>query len=236
MLHPMEYIHNNNYIAEVIRTGRCKTVTINVDDCTVSIVVPRELSEERIKRVLTAKDRWIKQKIASQQSQLPVNQKQFISGESFSYLGRNYRLKVKRVDYQPLKLLNGYLVATLPDGADNPLMVRHSLVKWYNAQAKPKLIEKTKRYAGIVGVSPTAIEIKSYKSRWGNCNVKGGIGYNWKIVMAPQSVVDYVVVHELCHLKHFNHSTDYWRQVERILPNYMDSKRWLKEHRFEIDF
>lgn len=236
MLQPTEYIHNNNYIAEVIRTGRCKTATIKVDDCTVSIVVPKGLSEERIKCVLNAKDRWIKQKIASQQSQLSVTPKLFVSGESFSYLGRNYRLKVKRGNYQPVKLLNGYLIATLPDGADNPQMVRNSLVRWYNTQAAPKLIEKTKRYVNVVGVAPTSIEIKPYKSRWGNCNAKGGIGYNWKIVMAPQSVVDYVVVHELCHLKHFNHSKDYWQQVKRILPDYQVSKQWLKENRHHIDF
>lgn len=231
----MEYIQHKNYIAEVIRTDRRKSATIKVDDSIVSVVVPKDLSEDRIKKVLLDKDRWIKQKIAAQQNIQPTTSKQFVSGESFSYLGRNYRLKVKRGKYQPVKLLNGYLTTTLPEGAKNPQMVRNSLFQWYIAQAEPKLIDKTMRYASIVGVEPSSVGLKAYKSRWGNCNANGGIDYNWKIIMAPQSVVDYVVVHELCHLKHFNHSTDYWKQVKRILPDYQDSKQWLKEHRREID-
>ena len=223
-----EYIQTSGFIAEVIRTPRRKTATIKVDDRVVSVVVPQDLNEQRITRLLKDKNRWIKDKIAAQKAVAPARQKQFVSGEAFSYLGRNYRLKVKRGAYQPVKLLQGRLVATLPDGADNPHMVRNALVRWYQLQAEPKLREKTARLAKQIAVQPTAVNIKTYKSRWGNCNSKGQIDYNWKIVMAPHWVVDYVVVHELCHLKHFNHSKDYWRKVKHHCAEAVDAKEWLR--------
>jgi len=225
-----EYIDANGFIAEVIRTPRRKTATIKVDDRVVSIVEPQDLNEQRITRLLKDKNRWIKDKIAAQKSVAPAREKQFVSGEAFSYLGKNYRLKVKRGNYQPVKLLQGRLVVTLPDGADNPHMVRNALVRWYQTQAAPKLIEKTERYAEQIAVQPAAVNIRNYKSRWGNCNSKGQIDYNWKIVMAPHWVVDYVVVHELCHLKHFDHSKNYWRKVKHYCADAEAAKEWLKSN------
>lgn len=230
-----EYIETSGFIAEVIRTPRRKTATIKVDDRVVSVVVPQDLNEQRILRLLKDKNRWIKDKIATQKELAPITPKQYVSGEAFSYLGRNYRLKVKRGAFTPVKLLQGRLVATLPDGSDNPQMVRNALVRWYKAQAAPKLIEKTHRYAEQIAVKPTAVNIKTYKSRWGNCNAKGQIDYNWKIVMAPHWVVDYVVVHELCHLKHFNHSKDYWRKVKHYCADAADAKEWLRVNGRGID-
>jgi len=225
-----EYIEGNGFIAEVIRTNRRKTASIRVDDRIVSVVVPEDLTGSRINQLLKDKHNWIKTKIRSQQSVQPAAEKQFVSGEAFSYLGRNYRLKVNRGKFKPVKLIQGRLVATLPQGAGAPHMVRNALVRWYRAQAEPKLTEKTQRYAEIIGVEPTAVGIKTYKARWGSCNASGRIDYNWKLVMAPHAAVDYVVVHELCHLKHFNHSTDYWKQVERIMPEFREHQLWLKTH------
>ena len=172
---PPEYIHGNGFIAEIIRTSRRKTATIKVDDRVVSIVVPQDLPKQRITQLLRDKNRWIKDKIAIQKNIAPTTEKQFISGEAFAYLGRNYRLKVQRGKFTPVKLVQGQLVATLPEGSDKPHMVRNALVRWYHTQAEPKLIEKTKRYAQIIGVKPSSIGIKTYKARWGSCNSKGQI-------------------------------------------------------------
>lgn len=231
-----EYIEGNGFIAEVIRTKRRKTASIRVEDRMVSVVVPTELTEQRISQLLKEKHRWIKTKIRDQKQVQTVSQKQFVSGEAFSYLGRNYRLKVVRGAYKPVKLIQGRLVATLPQGPDDPAMVRNALVRWYKAQAQPKLFEKTQRYAKIIGVEPTSIGIKTYKARWGSCNAKGRIDFNWQLVVAPHAAVDYVVVHELCHLKHFNHGSDYWKQVERVMPDFKTQQIWLKDHAKSIMF
>ena len=105
-----------------------------------------------------------------------------------------------------VRLIQGRLVVTVPNGRDQPHMIRNTLVHWYKHYAELKLQEKVRRYADIVGVEPTGVGIKTFKSRWGSCSTKGKVDFNWKVVMAPHRMVDYVVVHELCHLKHHDHS------------------------------
>lgn len=229
-----EYIQGNDFIAEVIRTQRTKSATIKVVDGIVSIVVPRGLSGERIDQLLKDKKKWIKEKVTHYNASVPVSTKQYVSGEVFSYLGRNYRLKVVRGAFSPVKLVHGYLVATLPNGADQPLMVRNAIAGWYRYRAEEKLREKVARYSKIVGVEPRSVGIKTFKSRWGSCSSKGDVDINWKIIAAPTRVVDYVVVHELSHLMQHDHSPKFWKLVERVIPNYMNCKEWLKVNGGEL--
>ena len=80
------------------------------------------------------------------------------------------------------------------------------------------------------------IKVRSYKNRWGSCSSNGNISYNWKLIMAPEKIIDYVIIHELCHLIHFNHSRDYWGEVSKKLPNYRESKEWLKSNQYLFDW
>ena len=113
--------------------------------------------------------------------------------------------------------------------------VRNALSDWYECHALKKLIEKTKQYAGIIGVSPNSISVKNYKSRWGSCSSKGDISYNWRIILAPPHIVNYVVVHELCHLRHMNHSPAYWKSVKQVFPDYLVCRKWLKEKGINLE-
>lgn len=228
MITQPEYIEGNGFIAEVIRTSRIKTADVKVEDGAVSVVVPIELPQDRICTILKDKNKWIKNKIIRHREAMPVSAKEYVSGESFSYLGRNYRLKVNRGHFKPVKLVQGRLVVTVPQGTDQPHMVRNALVRWYKHHAETKLLEKTDRYSEIVGVEPAGMGIKTFKSRWGSCSVKDKIDFNWKVIMAPNRIVDYVVVHELCHLKHHDHSPQFWKVVERVIPDYLECKEWLK--------
>lgn len=223
-----EYRDGNGFIAEVIRTDRRKTADIRVEDGAVSIVVPKSTASEKIDQLLLAKRTWIKEKIILQRDMAPVHDKQYVSGEAFSYLGRNYRLKVVEGSFMPVRLLQGRLVVTLPYGTEYPHMVRNALVRWYKRQAEQKLQEKVKRFAPLVGVEPTGIAIKTFKSRWGSCTVKGALEFNWQIMMAPNRMVDYVVIHELCHLIRHDHSPEFWKEVARVMPDYQQCRDWLK--------
>jgi len=107
-------------------------------------------------------------------------------------------------------------------------MIKQLLVKWYKQQAQLIMIEKTQHYAKIIGVSPSSVVIKAFKSRWGSCSIKSVIQYNWKIIMAPEPVIDYLVVHELCHILHHNHSPTFWKSVGKYCPNYKEQGAWLK--------
>jgi predicted metal-dependent hydrolase len=101
-------------------------------------------------------------------------------------------------------------------------------VCWYQEHAIVRLRQKVKRYAKQMGISPASVGVKGYKSRWGSCHSDGRIYFNWRIIVAPHSVVDYVVVHELCHLLQHDHSKKFWKRVCRVLPDYEERKAWLK--------
>jgi hypothetical protein len=234
--HAIEYIDCNGIVAEIKRTTRTKSATITVEEGKVCVVVPRQLESERITKLLKDKNRWIKEKIALHRKALPATQKQLVSGESFSYLGRNYRLKVQQGDYQPIKLINGRFAITLRAGADNPDLIKDSLLSWYKQHAELKLTEKVKRYSKMMNVKFNSVGLKDYKSRWGSCSVEGDITFNWKVIMAPNRIVDYVVIHELCHLIHHDHSQNFWREVEKIMPKYIESKEWLKQNSSSLNF
>jgi predicted metal-dependent hydrolase len=125
----------------------------------------------------------------------------------------------------------GYIeVTVLENDSDPKKSVRLMLIDWYKSHAEKLLIEKTKRFSDVIGVKSNSVRVKNYKSRWGSCSAKGDISYNWRIMMAPHSIVDYVVVHELCHILEQNHSSKYWKHVERYVPNWRECREWLKEN------
>lgn len=226
-----EYRDGNGFIAEVIRTDRRKTADIRVEDGAVSIIVPNTVTTEKIDQLLIDKRQWIKEKIALHREITPVSDKAFVSGEAFSYLGRNYRLKVERGNFAPVRLIQGRLLVTTPFGSDQPHMVRNALIRWYKRQAEHKLREKVTRYAPMVGVVPNGLGIKTFKSRWGSCTAHGKLEFNWQIMMAPNRMVDYVVVHELCHLIRHDHSPEFWKHVARVIPDYQLCRDWLRVNR-----
>ena len=225
---PPELVEGLSYFVKVERTQRSKTASLKVDAGEVVIVVPKSLSIERVEQLVKDKHQWIIDKILAYQASAPASEKQYVSGESFSYLGRNYRLKLLTGSYQNLKLINGRLQLTLPNSPARSYFTRAALIAWYQRNAKRKFDEKVKRYAPTIGVEPKTVSIKSFKSRWGSCSAKGDVDFNWVVVMAPNRIVDYIVVHELCHLLHHDHSSLFWKAVERVLPDYKDSKEWLK--------
>jgi predicted metal-dependent hydrolase len=225
---PTEYIQGDGFVAQVSRTDRSKSATIKVEEGVVIVVVPRALTQERIKKLLDDKKLWVKQKIALH-PQLPVTlEKQYVSGEAFSYLGRNYRLKITDGELTPIKLVQGRLTVSVPNDSSQHKLVKYALTNWFRRRAELKLREKIIRYSPIVGVETNGYKVKSFQSRWGSCTPRGRVDFNWRIIMAPNRVVDYVVVHELCHLKQHDHSPQFWKLVESIMPDYLESKEWLR--------
>jgi predicted metal-dependent hydrolase len=225
-----EYIQGSDFVAQVNRTDRTKSATIKVEDGVVIVVVPRALTQERIKKLLDDKKIWIKQKIALSPELQVTHEKHYVSGEAFSYLGRNYRLKITEGELTPIKLMQGRLTISAPKDDSQHKLVKYALISWFRRRAELKLREKIIRYSPIVGVETNGYKVKEFQSRWGSCTPGGRVDFNWKIIMAPNRVVDYVVVHELCHLKQHDHSPQFWKLVESIMPDYLESKEWLRVH------
>lgn len=221
---------------EVIRTDRKRSASISLSDDSVKVTVPSTLSDNRIRDLLTKRTPWIKKKFQEQVDRPIPKAKEYVSGETFTYLGKNYRLKVLKGSSSSIKLKRGYLELTLLEADNDPkTTIRLLLKEWYKAHAKKRLIDKTKRFAKVIGVNPNSITVKDYKSRWGSCSVQGDISYNWRIILAPHSIVDYVVVHELCHMLEHNHSSKYWKHVERYVPNWRECREWLKHNELAKD-
>ena len=221
---------NFDFPFEIIRTDRVKSASIDVEDNLVKVTVPKNLSDERIEELIKGRTLWIKQKLALQATAIILKPKEYVDGEAFAYLGRNYRLKCAKGLEESVKLKSGYLNVTTKNGKRNSEHIKVAIEQWYRTKALSRLIDKTRRYSAILKVEPTSINLKDYKAMWGSCSPKGVVSYNWRIILAPHKIVDYIVVHELCHLIEPNHSSKYWKQVRSVIPDYENSKEWLKNN------
>ena len=225
----IEFVKGQGFIAEVIRTPRKMTATVRVREGKVSVVVPDSTIMNTVEALVTKKTKWIREKLLLQREHQPTKPKEYVSGESFTYLGRNYRLKVQNGPTKSVKLKYGRLVAHVPPSVQKrDQYVQNALTDWYREHALGKLHSKVGRYAQVIGVIPLSVGIKTFKGRWGSCSTKGNLLFNWKVIIAPNRIVDYVVVHELCHLHEHNHSPKFWKHVERVFPDYLECREWLK--------
>lgn len=218
---------------EVRRSHRRKTASINVVEGQVEIVVPMDLPLCDIEDVLYQKRAWIREKIRLHAGAMPTKEKEYVSGEAFTYLGKNYRLKILPDGLGEVKLRAGYLELGMVNGF--PVSKRDDFIKkqislWFKRHAEKRLRDKVKRLSTSLGLDVKSVSIQDYKSRWGSCSAEGDISFNWRIIMAPHSIVDYVVAHEICHLIEHNHSPKFWKQVERLIPDYKKRKEWLREN------
>ena len=215
----------------VKRTDRRKTASIKIDEGYVKVTVPKSVSSNRIRELIYKREGWIKAKLNQQISIKAKKTLKYVDGTVVPYLGRDYRLKFLTGDLQSVKMKNRSFVITIPEGQKSkPKVIKNLLENWYKKHAKIHLEEKTKKFSETMGVNPKSIMIKNYKSRWGSCSSVGEISFNWRIILTPHRIVDYVVVHELCHLLEHNHSPKYWSHVKRYIPNWKDCRNWLKEN------
>tara|TARA_A200000113_G_scaffold221499_1_gene233447 strand:- start:158 stop:844 length:687 start_codon:yes stop_codon:yes gene_type:complete len=216
---------------EIIKTNRKKSVSIQLKDGQVRVRAPRSLSDKRIDDLIKKRIPWIKKKLEECVKRPKAIEKKYVDGQIFSYLGKNYALRIIESNEAFVKLKNGcFVVATPKSKLGKAEQVQALLSDWFRVHAKKYLQERTEKFAEVIGVSPTSVSTKNYKARWGSCSTNGAIDYNWKIIQAPKKVIDYIVVHELCHLLEHNHSPKYWSFVEKFMPNSKDSKVWLKEN------
>lgn len=224
---------NLPFPVEVIRTPRKYSTSIQIINGKVRVRVPKNLANHQIEKLITKRSAWIRENLRLHAEMTPHNQKEYVNGEKFAYLGRNYSLKIDSTDSNgEVKLKTGCLQVLIPQHhiGDKKTAVLGYLEHWYRQKAWQRLTEKTQIYVKKLQVQPKSVQVRSYKARWGSCSVAGDISYNWRIIMAPQRIVDYVVVHELCHILEHNHSPRFWQHVENQMPDFREHKEWLKQN------
>lgn len=207
-----------------------KTLGITVTpESEVIIQAPLDAKIERIQEILYKRAPWIlKQQSFFLSFQPRTTERRYVSGETHLYLGRQYKLKVIQSQNELVKLLHGELVVETP----NQKNVRSLVKAWYLAKAKEKFEELSNRWIhrfGPEGVQPTSIVLREMPLRWGSCTPRGKIILNPELIKAPKGCIEYVIVHELCHLIYRDHSPAFFRLQTRYMPGWEKWKMKLEK-------
>lgn len=216
-------------IDNLIRSKR-RTIALIVErDGTLTVRAPMRAAKKDIEAFVQGSSSWIERIRQRLKSITEVKPKQFVDGEHFLFLGSSYDLKLVPPQRPALQFENGFTLSHTAHERAEGLFVH-----WYKLQALEFLCQRVDAYAKQYDFSPKQVKITSAKTRWGSCSPNGTLNFTWRLMMAPSAVIDYVVVHELAHLRVKNHSRKFWKAVESILPEYKLQRKWLREHGHEL--
>lgn len=221
----------NELTIELTRSSR-RRLCIYIHEGKVSVAAPMRMSEEKIKEFVEQKLSWIKKTVEKQAQRPQYQKKEYTQGEIFQFLGQEYALDLMESVTSMVQLKKDSLCVSLGANAamaGNKVWIHRQLLKWYVQQALEHLENRTHYFAQQLNLRYQSIKVKYYKSKWGSCSIQGHIQYNYLLILAPPMIVDYIVVHELSHLKHHNHSPQFWQLVATLIPNYQECRRWLKD-------
>lgn len=222
------------------RSPRRRTVSIAVEPHGIVLVTaPANTAVERLDRVVKSKARWIMEKLRRRSdAPPPLPAREFVGGETFLYLGRQYRLRLDRAPEEgrgvagPEVVLRGrYLAVALAAGLEGSAQAEHvrkALVSWYKAHAAQRLPERAAFWAEQLGLPTPEVRIREQQKRWGSCDARGVVRFNWRVIQAPMRLVDYVVAHELVHLRQADHTREFWATLGRAMPDYEERREGLK--------
>jgi predicted metal-dependent hydrolase len=211
----------------IIRKASRRTLEIKIHpDLSIMVTVPQGARAKEIEEKVHRKADWIirnQWEIARLQRQYP---REFVSGESYWYLGRQFALKVEQTHedgVSSISFANSRFIISVPlvwASDRKQRAIREAFVAWYRGRAKLKLPEMASYYDKRLGVEPHRITITDMVQRWGSCGRNQVLRFNWRVMMAPISLIEYVVAHEACHLRHKDHSKDFWKLLDSLMPDY----------------
>lgn len=208
---------------KIVRSNR-KTLAISVDTFGRLIVrAPKRCAEDRIFAFLKEKENWILRKQAERKGAGTALPPENLDGYSFLLLGNSTKISL----YDEKKV--GY------DSENNRIFLpsekpKERLVKWLKENAKRIFTTVTQRKAAEMGVSYKSISITSARTRWGTCSGDNALRYTFRLLYCPKEIIEYVIVHELSHIRHKNHSRLFWQEVEKYIPDWKTRRKWLKNH------
>ena len=235
---------------QILRSRR-KTLSLQVKRGHVFVRVPYHVDEKFISSFIQKKEAWLRAKITEQNkmSDLCCN---FTQGSKLFLFGQLVTLNIifaksgekpgEKSNKKPATFLSESkndqqeLTIVLPTLIQNKLtnesqlavIVKKHIEHYLKQEAHKFILPKVEYYSAHTQLTPTAIKIKQYRARWGSCNSKGELSFNYLLMMLPKYVIDYVIVHELCHLRHLNHSKYFWQLVAIYFPDYLEAKKWIK--------
>jgi predicted metal-dependent hydrolase len=208
---------------------RRKTISLHIqEDGKIVVNAPYRTPKWEIEKFIEEKQSWIVKKISEKERSIRKAEKEFVPGEEFLYLGESYPLEIQDTHHgeHPLKLSFGRFVLDEHHAKE----ARGLFIQWYKKEARARIIERIDYYSHRLHLFPKGIKITSAKYRWGSCSRDNRLCFSWRIIMASLSIIDYILIHELVHIKEKNHSKRFWNDLESIIPDYRKHRLWLKEH------
>jgi predicted metal-dependent hydrolase len=199
-------------------------------DGVITVRPPRHMAPEQVDETVLNKRLWIYRNLAEWRDLNASSVvREWVNGETFLYLGSNYQLQLVTEQDEPLKLKDGrFLLLRSLVAHGGAVAARQAFENFYAAKGLERLQRRVAHFAPRVGVAPGAVQVKDLGFRWAACQLSGDLHFHWKCLMAQLTVIDYIVVHELCHLRQRDHNAAFWNEVDKVLPDYRDRKEWLR--------
>lgn len=226
-----EIILDGNKIKYKLDIGKRKNLYIQIKNNEVIVKAPRHVSKSRIQKFIIEKEKWILKVLEKQKNMEKNISKEYINGEEFFYKGEKYILNIKYGNKNE-KIANIYgnelTVKIKENQEDEKKQIEKQIDNFYFQMAEIELSESMERLTKLMNVMPESFRVKRLKRVWGNCSSKKVISLNYNLIKYSKKAMDYVVIHELSHLKHMNHSKDFWNMVERYMSDYKIAEKELK--------
>lgn len=221
----MEIIEENGLKIRVVRTARKKSIVFRVgNDGVPEFLAPKNYPRDELKKAVLENFSRITELILSYEKRESEREKYSLTVNSkLMFLGKKVNISVEKDGYG-YDFENFYIPRIL-EGNE----LKDRIVEIYKLAAKKYIPERVYETAKRMSLSPNAVKINSARSHWGSCSARGSLNFSWYLMMAEESAVDYVIIHELCHMREFDHSEKFWRDVSKYCPDYEDKKLYLKE-------
>lgn len=210
-----------------------KTTDIVIErDGRVVVRPPLHYTPEQVDAVVESKRRWIYRNLADWKDlNATAVAREWVNGETFLYLGHGYRLALVSGQDRPLKLKEGRFCLSREVIEQGGLVAaRAAFERFYADKGLQRCTDRVACFAPRVGVEAAGIKLKEMGYRWASCGRAGVLNFHWKCMMAPPKIIDYIVVHELCHFRHRDHTAGFWNEVDKVLPDWRERKEWLRRH------
>lgn len=231
-------IETPSFNYSIRRSQRAKKTRIIVSPEKIEVVAPNRVSSKKIHAFVLSQQKWVvstQQKIKEKHPVKSRAPKIYKDGVEISCRGKKTIIKIKPTSSNKLSVEAGQeqqIIVNVPsiiDEKERGELIKASLIRWMKIQATNEVLKCIEVHAGKFQLYPRFIRVKTQKSRWGSCGIHNDININWLLILAPPQVMEYVVVHELCHIKERNHSARFWDLVEAHLPEYKVQRLWLKK-------
>jgi len=214
----------------LIRKPRRRTLSITISaDNRIIVKARSNTCQTVINDFILKKTNWIQKTLNfNKYVKKPYIAKVVSEGEEFLYLGEKYFLDIKIAKAKNILIAGDKLLVEVTEVfINNKNYLKKMITSWYKEQASNLFLKRLRLYEELVGFRAMKLLVRNFKRTWGNCSRQGIISLNWRLIMAPLEIIDYVIIHELLHIKHHNHSKVFWRHIEELMPDYKQKRRWL---------